>query len=236
MDWEKAFRLAREHIGSPIQNCYNIEFVTAETYWAYAEERFHEDVREFQDDLYLLGPQLLSPVKTAQIEDLRRARGGERLQMAFLLKESEHPIGGFFGFQEEIDTWHMYSSHIRITHRRRGLYSEGLKRVVAWAASVGFAKVTSRHAIHNTPVILAKLKANFHITGIAIDLEAGPCLDLARFLALEQENAYRYRLGLNIFTPQMVKASMGTANTLCEILQTACLSQAGSEAGESSIH
>jgi hypothetical protein len=101
------------------------------------------------------------------------------------------------------------------------LYTEGLSRIIAWAGETGFTRITSRHALHNTPVIIAKLRQGFQITGVAIDPEGGPCLDLAYFLAAEVKQAYLHRAGLNVFTPGMMAASMGTAETLYRRLQAA---------------
>jgi ribosomal protein S18 acetylase RimI-like enzyme len=72
----------------------------------------------------------------------------------------------------------MVNSGVAATERRAGIYSQLVSMVIEHAAAHGFASVVSRHAANNNPVIIAKLKLGFFVSGFEYSEVYGPLVRL----------------------------------------------------------
>ena len=68
----------------------------------------------------------------------------------------------------------MINSGVAPTERRAGIYSQLVSMVIEHAAAHGFASIVSRHAANNNPVIVAKLKLGFFVSGFEYSEVYGP--------------------------------------------------------------
>jgi GNAT superfamily N-acetyltransferase len=96
-------------------------------------------------------------------------------------------------------TFFMEWSGILPDYRRRGLYSLFLEALVPYLVELGIERITSNHMGNNRPVLIAKLKAGFIITGTTLDERHGMLVWLARFLKPERERGFERAFSLGNF-------------------------------------
>lgn len=72
----------------------------------------------------------------------------------------------------------MINSGVAPAERRAGIYSQLVAMVVEHARANGYAAITSRHASNNNPVIVAKLKLGFFVSGFEYSEVYGPLVRL----------------------------------------------------------
>jgi len=100
------------------------------------------------------------------------------------------------GYQENHGIFYVMSSAVREEHRRQGVYSELVQLMIARAKDHGFLKLMSQHVASNNPVIIAKLKLGFKITGIEINDQIGLVLQLTYFIHDKRNEILDFRTGL----------------------------------------
>ena len=89
----------------------------------------------------------------------------------------------------------MCNSGILETHRRKGLYSALMGRVVEAATAEGFQKIYSRHTSTNNAVIIAKLKAGFSITSFELSDTFGVLVHLSYYPNAVRRKVQDFRAG-----------------------------------------
>ena len=89
----------------------------------------------------------------------------------------------------------MANSCVIPEYRRAGYYSLMLEKVIEIAREMKFQTITSRHVVSNNPVIIAKLKAGFHITGMELSEIHGNLIHLSYHLNETRYEAYKVRSG-----------------------------------------
>lgn len=89
----------------------------------------------------------------------------------------------------------MQNSGVLPEHRRKGLYSELVKRVVNVATGLGFQDIWSRHNTTNNAVIIPKLKQGFLITGIEVTDIFGTLIHLHYYPKEIRRRMTDYRVG-----------------------------------------
>lgn len=104
-------------------------------------------------------------------------------------------VGWSWGVQEGFERFYMVNSAVYPDHRRKGLYSEMLKRVVDRAAAEGFQILYSRHTLTNNAVIIPKLKAGFVISGFEVAERFGTLALLMYFTNPERRRLQEIRCG-----------------------------------------
>jgi hypothetical protein len=72
----------------------------------------------------------------------------------------------------------MINSGVAATDRRAGVYSRLVKMVIDHASTSGYVSIASRHAANNNPVIIAKLKLGFFVSGFEYSEVYGPLVRL----------------------------------------------------------
>lgn len=90
----------------------------------------------------------------------------------------EDLIGWSWGFQKSGTEFYMCNSAVFLDYRRKGIYSELIRRVVTKAQEDGFQEITSKHHPDNNAVIIPKLKAGFVIQGFEINPRFGMLVNL----------------------------------------------------------
>ncbi len=107
-------------------------------------------------------------------------------------------VGWTFGYQKEWTTFYMTNTAIFETHRRKGIYTALLNKVLALLKDKGFRRVTSRHGANNNAVLIPKLKAGFVISGLEISEAFGILVHLTYFFKEEERKIMAFRVGKKV--------------------------------------
>ncbi len=109
------------------------------------------------------------------------------------------PVGFSLGKVVNDQTFFMEWSGILPDYRRQGLYSYFLEALIPYLKALGLERITSNHMGNNRPVLIAKLKAGFIITGVTLDERHGMLVWLARFLEPDRERGFERAFSLGQF-------------------------------------
>ena len=113
--------------------------------------------------------------------------------------DAGEPVGFSMGKVVDGQTFFMEWSGILPTYQRLGLYSRFLEALIPYLKALGIGRVTSNHMGTNRPVLIAKLKAGFIVTGTTLDERHGMLVWLARFLEPERERGFERAFSLGSF-------------------------------------
>ena len=103
-------------------------------------------------------------------------------------------IGWSYGWIERGNIFYMANSGVISSFRRRGIYSSLLSAITDLAVSMGATTVRSQHSVLNNPVIIAKLRAGFNVSGLSQTAQMGTLVELTRYLNLKRQELNRKRV------------------------------------------
>jgi GNAT superfamily N-acetyltransferase len=115
--------------------------------------------------------------------------------------EGEALVGWSCGWMKRGDIYYMANSGVLPSHRRRGVYTQLLNAVRDHAVAQGALEIQSQHSVLNSAVLVAKLKAGFHVTGLSQSARMGTLVELTQFLTPGRLALYRTR-SLPFVTPE----------------------------------
>lgn len=115
--------------------------------------------------------------------------------------EGKDLVGWTFGWLERNSVFYMANSGVLPTHRRRGIYTSLLHSVREHALTQGAWRICSHHSVVNNPVIIAKLRAGFNVSGLSQSAQMGTLVELTLHLSNKRENMFRQRV-LPYTTPE----------------------------------
>lgn len=138
----------------------------------------------------------MSTPASARVKELQQSVASRQRLTLGVFDEGEM-VGWSFGWQLSMDStsFYMANSCVVETHRRKGLYQAMLQRVLALSEEMGFQALTSRHLAGNNPILIAKLKAGFHIVGLELSEVHGSLVHLRYFHNPVRREAYQVRTG-----------------------------------------
>ncbi len=102
-------------------------------------------------------------------------------------------VGWTYARPEGSRHFHMINSGIATSERRKGIYTELVRRTIEHASSRGYVSVQSRHAANNNAVIVAKLKLGFFVSGFEYSEVYGPLVRLTLLLGELRRDLHRAR-------------------------------------------
>lgn len=163
------------------------------------DHRIHELVKKNFDHIYpiLKWREYLNENSTKKLNDLNsNLENRNRIDVGVF--HNEELIGWSYGWQGgmESGTYYMANSCILPEFRRKGLYSKLLDTVIEISKKTGYQTITSRHVSGNNPVIIAKLKAGFKITGFEMSEIHGHLIHLTYFHNKLRGEAFDVRSGM----------------------------------------
>jgi hypothetical protein len=106
---------------------------------------------------------------------------------------AESLVGWSCGWMERGRVFYMANSGVVQAYRRRGVYSLLLQSVREHAAARGAIALRSQHSVLNNPVIIAKLRAGFHIAGISQSAQMGTLVELVCHFTPQRHELFRSR-------------------------------------------
>jgi RimJ/RimL family protein N-acetyltransferase len=93
--------------------------------------------------------------------------------------DGDDPIGWFYGYMEDEETFFIDTIGLEPEVRRKGIYQAFLEQLITYLKAVGYERLTSSHHPNNRAVLIAELKVGFNIVGLEINESAGPVLRVA---------------------------------------------------------
>lgn len=139
----------------------------------------------------------------AALRSWRREGVASRPTLRLALRRDEALVGWSFGFADRADGFYMASSAVLDGHRRQGLYTALARATVALCRQAGFHFVHSRHVATNNPILVAKLRLGFRVTGFELTPDMGSLLALEYPLLPQREHALLARSGLVRMEPAL---------------------------------
>ncbi len=130
-------------------------------------------------------------VKAAELAKLM----GDRYRLRLGLYFENTLVGWAVGDQESSETFYMRNSAVLPAHRRKGLYTALMNRVIETVVEKGFQRVYSRHSATNNNVLIPKLKAGFVISSFEISDVFGVLVHLVYFPKNLRRKMMVYRVG-----------------------------------------
>jgi ribosomal protein S18 acetylase RimI-like enzyme len=115
-------------------------------------------------------------------------------------------VGWSFGWQESDSIFFMANAGILPEHRRKGLYTQLISKVIEIAKSKGFQVVSSKHVAVNNAVIIPKLKAGFVVTGMELNDRYGTMVVLSHYMNESRKHLLNVRAGLERSNEKTKKA------------------------------
>lgn len=152
------------------------------------------------------------PVRSGEAKALDQHR-----HRFFAAVELEGEVAALFsGCAFSETAWRMWATVVAPQFRRRGIYTDILEGHLGYSRALGFDVVRSEHAPCNNAILIAKLRAGFHVTSLEIDAEHGTSLILTYFHHPEQKKAYLFRCGMAQMSPRMLGSGNGAMVKLRE--------------------
>ena len=170
---------------------------------------FQKYTQEFFDDatqVFRLRD-TLSDLERDKLKSLQTYMGEPYLLRLGLFKNNEF-VGWHFGRQEDSTTFYMQNSGILPEHRRKGLYTELVKKTLEFTSDMGFQRIYSRHNATNNAVIIPKLKHGFVITAMEVTDLFGTLIHLTYFPKETRRKMTDFRVG-QIKPDQEIKDLLG---------------------------
>jgi hypothetical protein len=102
-------------------------------------------------------------------------------------------VGWSYGWMERGSVFYMANSGVTLRNRRKGIYSLLLDAIRKHAFLEGAVAIRSQHSVLNNPVLIAKLRAGFNITGLSQSAQMGTLVELTLHLMDKRQEMYRAR-------------------------------------------
>ena len=108
--------------------------------------------------------------------------------MVFYSKEE--PIGWFYGYMEDEETFFIDTIGLVPAFRGRGIYTAFLRQWIACLRAMGYERLTTSHHPNNRAALIADLKVGFDIVGMELHESHGPWVKMAYHLHEDRRQAF----------------------------------------------
>lgn len=103
-------------------------------------------------------------------------------------------VGWSYGSMERGNIFFMAHSGVLPSHRRRGIYTALLEAVRDQARAEGVTVIRSLHSVLNNPIIIAKLRAGFNVSGLSQSAKLGTIVELTLHLSEKRQKLFHHRV------------------------------------------
>jgi hypothetical protein len=209
--WDWVAPIRETYFGQPLAGAFPIERILDEQdYWTLHDAALR---RYFPLECFFDLRRLLDPEK---LRSRSRLEMPERLCDFWVARDGQEVVAMFCGHQNDADTYRMWHSNVHGDYRRRGVYTDILRRILGYTSALGFSFVVSEHAPNNNAILIAKLKAGFRIVGMDVDAALGPSVLLKYFHNEAHLRAYEFRCGLATMDERLLACARGAMPLLIE--------------------
>ena len=128
-----------------------------------------------------------------------RQPGVHRLQQSYtpshpecvvFYTETRRPVGWFYSYREDAATTFIDTVGFLPAYRGQGLYTAFLPKYLAYAAALGYERVTTTHHPNNRAIMIAELKVGFNIVGLELHESHGPLIKLAYLVHADRRDGF----------------------------------------------
>lgn len=102
-------------------------------------------------------------------------------------------VGWTCGWMERGKVFYVANSGVVAAHRRKGVYTALITAIHEYAKSQDAVAVRSQHSVLNNPVIIAKLRAGYHVSGLSQSAQMGTLVELTLYFFQERQALLRTR-------------------------------------------
>ncbi len=140
--------------------------------------------------------------ESRQLAEVVASEAAARSQIAPVQVQSAYGLAAFRdsvlvgwsqGYREGTNQFYMLNSGVAIAERRKGVYSQLVRAMLAHAEAQGYTVVRSRHTASNTAVIVAKLKLGFQVSGFEYSEVYGPLVQVTYLVNQARRKLYENR-------------------------------------------
>jgi GNAT superfamily N-acetyltransferase len=143
-----------------------------------------------------LGNYILPVARGDRAATLREVYSATHREHIVFYTDTDEAIDWSMGSMIDPSTFFMSYSGVSPHFQRQGIYSAFLKRFLEYLHELGYERVTSNHMVNNRPVLIAKLKAGFFITGLVLDERWGAQVSLTYFFYEDRRAGFANAYGL----------------------------------------
>jgi RimJ/RimL family protein N-acetyltransferase len=110
--------------------------------------------------------------------------------------ETRLPVGWFYSYREDATTSFIDTVGFLSAYRGRGLYTAFLPKYLAYAAALGYERVTTSHHPNNRAIMIAELKVGFNIVGLELHESHGPLIKLAYLIHDDRRDGFEHAFSM----------------------------------------
>ena len=205
MNTEKTDHFRKQYFEKPYQGKFFYKFCDEQEFTEIYQDQF---LNEYLPSQFI--PQLqLNPIDVIRSASQTSAEINKHIHFdrIIIFDVQQNPVALFDGYQQKIDQYYMRNSVIKKEYRRMGLYNDYCKRLIQYTKALNIIHLTSLHHAYNNPIMIAKLKLGFYITGYQTDISWGNMVMMSYFNCEKYEELFKYRTGHRSFLPEFYEAS-----------------------------
>jgi nitroimidazol reductase NimA-like FMN-containing flavoprotein (pyridoxamine 5'-phosphate oxidase superfamily)/GNAT superfamily N-acetyltransferase len=101
------------------------------------------------------------------------------------------PVGWFYGYMEDSETFFIDTVGLVPAYRRRGIYSAFLPHLIAYLRALGYERLTTSHHPDNRAVMIPELEAGFSIAGLELHEGCGPLIKMVYLFHDDRRESFR---------------------------------------------
>jgi RimJ/RimL family protein N-acetyltransferase len=116
------------------------------------------------------------------LERLQRLHARSQPEWIVFYDQEDAPIGWFYGYMEDEETFFIDTIGLLPAFRGRGIYTAFLKQLSVYLRTIGYERLATTHHPNNRAALIADLKAGFNIVGLELHESHGPMVKMACFL------------------------------------------------------
>jgi hypothetical protein len=102
-------------------------------------------------------------------------------------------VGWSCGWMERGRVFYMANSGVAESYRRLGIYTSMLGAIRKHAEENKAVAIRSHHSVLNNPILITKLRAGFHVSGLSQSGQMGTLVELTLHISEMRNDLYRTR-------------------------------------------
>ncbi len=129
-------------------------------------------------------------VRRERLEHLKKLHAYSQPEWIVFYNAKDEPIGWFFGYMEDEDTFFIDTIGLVPAFRGRGIYTAFLRQLIEYLRAIGFERLTTSHATNTRAALIADLKVGFNNVGLELHESHGVWVKTAYYLHEDRRQAF----------------------------------------------